>query len=75
MHNEFKNGSKVIVCGPGENDGKIYINRTAIILERDPYYMDYHVKFKDGVDDWILPKYIRKPYARNKRKGKRKYEN
>ncbi len=64
MHNEFKNGTKVIVCGPGEKNGKFYKNVPAKILERDPYYLDYHVKFKDGTDDWLLPKHIRKPYSR-----------
>jgi len=66
MHNEFKDNSKVFVYGPGQNDGKYYYKESAIILERDPYYKDYHVRFKDGTDDWILPKYLRKPYARKK---------
>lgn len=64
MHNKFKNGTKVIVCGPGEKNGKFYKNVPAKILERDSYYLDYHVKFKDGTDDWLLPKHIRKPYSR-----------
>lgn len=72
MHNEFKNGSKVFVYGPGQNDGKFYNKKLAIILERDPYFRDYHVKFKDGTEDWILPKYLRKPYAR--KKGNKKNE-
>ncbi len=66
MHNEFKDGSKVFVYGPGQNNGKYYYKESAIILERDPYYLDYHVRFKDGTEDWILPKYLRKPYARKK---------
>lgn len=66
MHNRFKNGSKVFVYGPGEINGKYYYNKSAIILECDPYFRDYHVRFKDGTEDWILPKYLRKPYARKK---------
>ena len=69
MFNEFKKGSKVIVNGTGQNDGKIYKNVPAKIIERDPYYLDYHVQFKDGTEDWILPKDLRKPYSR---KGKRR---
>ena len=45
MHNEFKNKTKVIVYGPGENNGKMYRNVPAIVIERDPYYKDYHVRF------------------------------
>ena len=60
MHNEFKNNTKVIICGPGETNGKMYKNVLAIIIERDPYYKDYHVKFNDGTTDWLLPEHIRK---------------
>lgn len=68
MFNKFKNGEKVIVYGPGENNGKFYENLPATIIERDPYYLDYHVIFKDGTNDWLLPKHIRKPYSRKRRK-------
>ena len=70
MHNEFKNKTKGIVYGPGENNGKMYRNVPAIVIERDPYYLDYHVRFKDGTTDWLLPEHIRKPYSRNKRRSK-----
>lgn len=73
MHNKFKNGTKVIVCGPGKNNGKMYRNVSAIIIERDPYYKDYHVRFKDGTKDWLLPRHIRKPYS--KKKGANKHED
>lgn len=71
MFNRYKNGQKVIVYGPGENDGKLYKNVPAQIIERDPYYKDYHVLFLDGTDDWLLPKYIRKPYTRTNRRSKK----
>ena len=70
MHNEFKDGQRVIVCGIGENTGKVYKNMSAIIIERDPYYKDYHVMFSNGKTDWIKPKDIRKPYY-SKKKGKK----
>ena len=68
MRNKFKNGSNVIVYGSGQTDGKFYNNVPAIIIERDPYYMDYHIKFKNGTEDWILPKYLRKPYKRKEKR-------
>lgn len=70
MHNKFKNGMKVIVCGPGENNGKFYKNVPAKIVSRDPYYKDYLVRFKNGTEDWLLPEYIRKPYSRKRKRSK-----
>ncbi len=69
MNNEFKNSTLVIVCGPGENNGKIYRNVLGIIVERDPYYKDYLVRFQDGTEDWFLPRYIRKLCKRKKEKS------
>ena len=71
MFNEFKNGSKVIVNGIGLKDGKFYKNVPAIIIERDPYYLDYHVKFQDGTTDWLSPEYLRKPYSKRKKEAKK----
>lgn len=73
MFNEYKKGHRVIVYGPGQkldNNGKceFYKNKPAIIIERDPYYKDYCVRFKDGSEDWILAEFLRKPYER-KNKG------
>lgn len=70
MNNVFKNGTKVIVYGFGEQDGKFYRNIPAIILERDSYFKDYHVRFKDGTEDWILSKHIYKLYSRKCIRGK-----
>ena len=74
MQSEFKKGSKVIVYASGENTGKFYKNVPATIVECDPYYKDYCVRFKDGTEDWILPKDLRKPYTR-KIKGVKTYES
>ena len=60
MRNRFKNKDKVFVYGPGENAGKFYKKQPAYIIERDSYYLDYLVKFKDGTEDWIEEKYLRK---------------
>lgn len=68
MFNEFKQGERVIVCGIGKNNEKIYINKTAKILEKDDYYKDYHVKFVDGTDDWLESQYIRKLKRNRKRR-------
>lgn len=70
MNNVFKNGTKVMVYGFGEEDGKFYKNIPAIILERDSYFKDYHVRFKNGTEDWVLPKYIYKLYSRKCKRGK-----
>ncbi len=64
MYNKFKNKEKVFVYGPGEKSGKFYRNVPAFIVERDPYYQDYLVRFKDGKEDWIQPQHLRKPYER-----------
>lgn len=68
MFNKFKNGHKVIVYGFGEENGKFYKNVPAIIIERDPYYKDYHVRFKDGTEDWLSEENLRKPYEKKRKK-------
>jgi len=72
MYNKFKDGEKVFVFGPGENCGKFYNNVPATIIERDPYYKDYHVEFKDGSDDWFLSIYILKRHHKKKRRRRKK---
>ena len=68
MFNEFKNGETVIVCGIGKKNGKLYKNKSAVVIERDTYFKDYHLKFKDGTDDWFEPEDIRKPLWRRSKK-------
>lgn len=63
------NSKKIIrylYIGPGENAGVFYKNLPAIIIEKDSYYLDYLVKFKDGTEDWMEEKYLRIPYERKK---------
>lgn len=70
MFNRFKKKSKVMVYGPSKA-GRFYRNEVAIILERDSFFKDYHIKFKNGTDDWIDADFLRKPYTR-KKKGVKK---
>lgn len=75
MFNKFKKNHKVIVYGYGEIAGKFYKNKPAFIIERDPFYGDYLVRFKDGTEDWLEEKYLRIPYERRKNKKESDYEN
>lgn len=67
MFNKYKKGSKIFVYGYGKTNGKFYKNISGEIIECDPYFKDYRIKFKDGTEDWILPQYLRRPYERNKK--------
>ena len=69
MFNKFKKGSKVFVNGIGQNNEKSYKNVSAIIIEKDSYFKDYLVRFKDNSEDWILPENLRKPYERKKKRS------
>lgn len=73
MFNKFKKGEKVVVYGSGEEFGRFYYHEPAVIKERDPYYKDYLVKFKDGSEEWFLSECLKKPYT--KKKGNKRYEN
>ncbi len=66
MFNKFKKGEKVVVYGSGEEFGKFYYYEPGTIIERDPYYKDYLVRFENGNEDWILSKYIKKTISRRK---------
>lgn len=72
MNSKFKKNQKVFVYGPGGNAGFFYKNIPAIIIERDSYYKDYLVKFKDGTEDWISPQNLRKPFERKQKKHRKR---
>lgn len=59
MFNKFKVGEIVLCCGVGEVTGK-YICERGKIVEKDYYYKDYCVKFKNGTEEWFKEKDIRK---------------
>ncbi len=67
MNYEFKVNNKVYVCGYGKENGDFYKNVPGMIVERDPYYKDYLVRFKNGKEDWFSPEDIRKPYSKKRR--------
>ena len=75
MFNEFKNGSIVIVFGPGKVDDKYYKNVPATIIERDPFFKDYHIRLKDGTEDWVSSIYLRKAHSKRKKNKKRGKNN
>lgn len=60
MFNKFKINDKVIVNGIGKCNGKEYINQTAIVINRDPFFGDYNIRFEDGTEDWLDEEYLEK---------------
>lgn len=69
MRQKFKTGMNVIVCGFGKSKGTYYDNVPCKIIERDSYYYDYLVKFKNGTEDWISPEYLRNSYSKKKKRS------
>ena len=53
MFNKYKNNERVIITGFGKNNKKYYFERKGIIICRDPFFLDYNVKFEDGTEDWL----------------------
>lgn len=74
MYMKFKRGQTVIVNGIGKCDDKVYKNEIAKVIERDCYFKDFHVRFKDKSTDWLLSKYL-STYTKKTKKEKHKYEN
>ncbi|MBO6232942.1 MAG: hypothetical protein J6I85_07015 [Clostridia bacterium] len=60
MFNKFKNNERVIVNGYGKNDGKLYKNVVGTVIWRDPFYLDYNIRFDDGTEDWLSPRALEK---------------
>lgn len=60
MFNKFKNNEKVIVNGFGKCDGTFYKNAKAVVICRDPYFLDYNIRFDDGTEDWIDGEFLEK---------------
>ena len=60
MFSKFKANEKVIVNGIGKCNGKEYINQSAIVIHRDPFFLDYNIRFEDGTEDWIEEEYLEK---------------
>ena len=51
MFNKFKNNQCVIVNGFGKCNNKLYQDAIGTVICRDPYYLDYNIRFEDGTDD------------------------
>lgn len=60
MFSKFKAKDKVIVNGIGKCNGNIYINEIATVINRDPFFMDYNIRFKDNTEDWLDEDYLKK---------------
>ena len=60
MFNKFKNNQLVIVNGFGKENGTFYKNKLAKVICRDPFFLDYNIKFADGTEDWINGVYLKK---------------
>ena len=60
MFNRFKNKQKVVVNGFGKCANTFYKNSIAIVICRDPYFLDYNIRFEDGLEDWIDGQYLKK---------------
>ncbi len=48
MYNKFKNNEIVMVTGFGKENGTYYEKKIAKVICRDPFFLDYNVRFKDG---------------------------
>mgnify|MGYP004490835247 FL=1 len=53
MYNKFKNNEIVMVTGFGKENGTYYEKKIAKVICRDPFFLDYNVRFKDGTTDWV----------------------
>ncbi|HJJ19347.1 MAG TPA: hypothetical protein OIM61_08940 [Clostridiaceae bacterium] len=53
MFNKFKNNQCVIVNGFGKCNNKLYQDAIGTVICRDPYYLDYNIRFEDGTEDWL----------------------
>lgn len=68
MFCNFKKGTIVLVHGSGKKNGKFYATVLATVIEKDPFFKDYHVKFNDGTEDWLDAKCLKKLFS-SYRKG------
>ena len=60
MRSKFKDGETVIVNGIGECDNTEYSNRKAVVICRNPHFLDYNIVFDDGTEDWIQWEFLMK---------------
>lgn len=70
MFNRFKINETVIVNGIGKCNNTEYTNQIAVIICRDPYFLDYNVRFQDDTEDWLDGKFLRKVKKDNQNENK-----
>ncbi len=58
MFNKFKIGQSVYVQGYGKNDNKYYSRTNGKVIEKDIFFRDYLIEFKDGTNDWFDEEYL-----------------
>ena len=59
MKNHLYQNDIVIVNGIGKCDNKYYENIVGTVICRDPYFLDYNVKFEDNTEDWFDVKFLK----------------
>ena len=60
MFSKFKKGVMVLVVGKGKIEPiKTYKYRYGKVIQRDDFFKDYEIKFKDGTTDWLDEQYLR----------------
>jgi len=59
MYQKFKKDTIVWVNGKGkEEPSKTYKYRYGRVTEKDSFFNDYKIQFRDGTTDWIDEKYL-----------------
>lgn len=54
MYSKFKRGTIVLVNGEGKEEPlKLYKKRYGKVIDKDAFFLDYQVQFKDGTTDWL----------------------
>ena len=76
MKNKFRDGDLIYIFkGFGKKECKFYYGKKGKIICRDPYFMDYNVRFEDGKEDWFDTKYITKLEEGDLKNGNKKHKN
>ena len=72
MYQKFKIGATVQVVGMGKEEPiRLYKYRFGRVLERDSFYLDYKIQFKNGSTDWFDAKCLRHPKRLKRRRDKK----
>lgn len=69
MFNKFKIGDLVRVFGSGKIANQKYTGEIGRVIEKDSYFLDYLIRFKNKSEDWIDEQYLK--LYRNRKRGKK----